>query len=234
MKKYAHLLQLALRQVLAAHKLVVDTHGELLYISKECFSNGCAATVDVSYPSIPLFLLYDPELVKGMMRPIFRYAESTLWPYDFAPHDVGTYPILNGQAYSGGTDPEGQMPVEECGNLLVMATAVARAEDNAAFAREHRPLLEKWAQYLLQNGLDPDDQLCTDDFAGHLAHSTICRLKRLWAWRDMRCYAINGGIQIRHRHIEVLLPIWRQFGRNVPPMETAASGWRLISPAATA
>ena len=110
-------------------------------------------------------------------RQIFRYAESTLWPYDFAPHDVGTYPILNGQAYSGGTDPEGQMPVEECGNLLVMAAAVAQAEDNAAFAREHRPLLEKWAQYLLQNGLDPDDQLCTDDFAGHLAHNCNLSIK---------------------------------------------------------
>ena len=178
-EKYAHLLQLALRQVLAAHKLVVDTHGELLYISKECFSNGCAATVDISYPSIPLFLLYDPELVKGMMRPVFRYAESTLWPYDFAPHDVGTYPILNGQAYSGGTDPEGQMPVEECGNLLVMAAAVAQAEDNAAFAREHRPLLDKWAQYLLQNGLDPDNQLCTDDFAGHLAHNCNLSIKAI-------------------------------------------------------
>lgn len=180
-EKYAQLLQLALRQVLAAHKLVVDTQGELLYISKECFSNGCAATVDVSYPSTPLFLLYDPELVKGMMRPVFRYAESALWPYDFAPHDVGTYPILNGQAYSGGTDPEGQMPVEECGNLLVMAAAVSQAEGNAAFAQQHRPLLEKWAQYLLQNGLDPDNQLCTDDFAGHLAHNCNLSIKAIMA-----------------------------------------------------
>ena len=186
-EKYAQLLQLALRQVLAAHKLVVDTHGELLYISKECFSNGCAATVDVSYPSMPLFLLYDPELIKGMMRPVFRYAGSALWPYDFAPHDVGTYPILNGQTYSGGTDPEGQMPVEECGDLLIMAVAVSLAEGHTAFAGQHRTLLEKWAQYLLRNGLDPDNQLCTDDFAGHLAHNCNLSIKAImglagYAW----------------------------------------------------
>ena len=53
-EKYAELLTLAYRQVIAAHKLVLDENGELLYISKECHSNGCAATVDVSYPSIPL------------------------------------------------------------------------------------------------------------------------------------------------------------------------------------
>ena len=56
-----------MRQTLAAHKLVLDENGEVLYVSKECFSNGCAVTVDVSYPSIPLFLIYNPELVKGMI-----------------------------------------------------------------------------------------------------------------------------------------------------------------------
>ena len=92
-EKYAELLQLAYRQVIAAHKAVVDKDGELLFISKECFSNGCAASVDVSYPSIPMFLIYNPELVLGMMRPIFKYAASDDWKFDFAPHDAGQYPI---------------------------------------------------------------------------------------------------------------------------------------------
>ncbi|NMA66195.1 MAG: DUF4965 domain-containing protein [Clostridiaceae bacterium] len=56
-EKYAELLLLAYRQVMAAHKLVIDENGENLYISKECFSNGCAATVDVTYPSAPMFLI---------------------------------------------------------------------------------------------------------------------------------------------------------------------------------
>lgn len=179
--EYAELLALALRQVLAAHKLVVDKNGELLYISKECFSNGCAATVDVSYPSVPLFLLYNPELVKGMMRPIFRYAAGGVWPYDFAPHDCGTYPLLNGQVYSGGTDRAYQMPVEECGNMLLMAAAVTAVEKDATFAARNRPLLDRWADYLLRNGSDPENQLCTDDFAGHLAHNCNLSLKAIAA-----------------------------------------------------
>ena len=141
-EKYAEMLLLAYRQVIAAHKLVLDENGEILFISKECFSNGCAATVDVSYPSIPMFLLYNPELVKGMMRPVYRYADSDEWKvemkYDFAPHDVGRYPVLNGQVYGKKYDAEVkdfvgeprmkyQMPVEECGNMLVMEANVALA-----------------------------------------------------------------------------------------------------------
>lgn len=169
--KYAELLLLAYRQVIAAHKLCADKDGELLFISKECFSNGCAATVDVTYPSIPMFLLYNPELVKGMLRPVFKYAASDVWCHDFAPHDAGTYPLLNGQVYGGGTNLEDQMPIEECGNMLVTVAALSLAGGSFDFAAEYLPLLKQWAEYLIRNGADPENQLCTDDFAGHLAHN---------------------------------------------------------------
>ena len=183
-EKYAELLELAFRQAIAAHKLAIDENGDILFISKECFSNGCAATVDVSYPSVPLFLLYNPELVKGMMRPIYKFTRSEAWEYDFAPHDVGRYPILNGQMYgldmeTGKFKLERQMPVEECGNMLVMEAAVALATKSTAFANEHFDILENWVKYLIANGEDPADQLCTDDFAGHLAHNCNLTLKAI-------------------------------------------------------
>jgi hypothetical protein len=167
-----------LRQTLAAHKLVLDENGEVLYVSKECFSNGCAVTVDVSYPSIPLFLIYNPELIKGMMRPIYKYARSDAWKFDFAPHDVGQYPKLNGQVY-GNNALERQMPVEECGNMLIMETAVAIATHDVSFAAEHMDVLDGWVKYLIDNGRDPANQLCTDDFAGHLAHNCNLSLKAI-------------------------------------------------------
>ncbi|QAY65254.1 glutaminase family protein [Paenibacillus protaetiae] len=177
-RQYADILSLAYRQAIAAHKLVSGPKGELLFISKECYSNGCMATVDVSYPSVPLFLLYNPDLVEGMLRPILAYAGSGEWPFEFAPHDIGTYPLGNGQVY-GENKLEYQMPVEECGNMLVMMAAVSKAKSSAAFAGEHWELLTKWADYLVQHGLDPENQLCTDDFAGHLARNANLSIKAI-------------------------------------------------------
>lgn len=176
--QYAELLSLAYRQVVAAHKLCAGPDGEVLFVSKECYSNGCAATVDVTYPSSPLFLLYNPELVKGMLRPVLKYAASPDWPFEFAPHDVGQYPLLNGQVY-GDNQLKYQMPVEECGNMLILMAALSIVENNIDFALEHWPLLEKWADYLLKTGMDPENQLCTDDFAGHLAHNCNLSLKAI-------------------------------------------------------
>ena len=208
-EKYAELLELAYRQVIAAHKLVLDEDGEILFISKECFSNGCAATVDVSYPSIPLFLLYNPELVKGMMRPIYKYARSDAWEYDFAPHDAGRYPILNGQMYgyipeTGKLRYEKQMPVEECGNMLVMEATVALATKSTAFANEHMDILEDWVKYLIDNGRDPENQLCTDDFAGHLAHNCNLSLKAIMGIAGLGIiYGMNGKKRDEKKYLKL-------------------------------
>lgn len=187
---YAELLTAAFRQVMGAHKAVTGPDGELLWISKECSSNGCAATVDISYPSSPMFLYYNTELLRGMLRPVFRYVEKEGWQYDFAPHDVGTYPLLNGQTYYDSR-LEYQMPIEECGNMLLLVSALALAEKKYDFFSEHKKTTDKWAEYLLENGFDPANQLCTDDFAGHLAHNCNLSLKAICA---LGAYARVCGI----------------------------------------
>lgn len=177
-EKYAELLLLAYRQVMAAHKLVVDKDGNNLYISKECFSNGCAATVDVTYPSAPMYLLYNTELLKGMLRPIFRYAGTKEWTFDFAPHDAGCYPFVNGQVY-GENQLKYQMPVEECGNMIILVAAICEKDNDYSFAQENIDILDKWSKYLIKYGKDPENQLCTDDFAGHLSHNCNLSLKAI-------------------------------------------------------
>ncbi len=181
-EKYARLCALSFRQGIGAHKLVADLDGTPLFFSKENFSNGCIATVDVTYPSAPLFLLMQPVLLKGMLIPILQYAETYRWKFPFAPHDLGTYPLANGQVYGGGErTEENQMPVEECGNMLLLAGALVEFTNDLPFVEQHWATWSTWANYLLEKGYDPENQLCTDDFAGHLAHNTNLSLKAILA-----------------------------------------------------
>lgn len=209
-EEYLNVIKAAYRQSVAAHKLVKNSKGEILWLSKECGSGGFVATADVSYPSTPLYLLYAPELVKGMLRPIFEFAKKDVWTYDFAPHDAGIYPVCGGQLYgiketddkyynrryvNGGYNkvntqfplyllPKGdyydfsrQMPVEECANMIIMTGAAYKFDGDLSLFEENKEVLKTWANYLEKFGLKPENQLCTDDFAGHLKNNLNLAVK---------------------------------------------------------
>ena len=206
--KYAELLSGSYRQVLAAHKLFEDDGGRLLYFSKENNSNGCVNTVDLTYPSAPLFLIYNPDLQKGMMTSIFEYSRTGRWSKQFAAHDLGTYPHANGQVYGG------DMPLEESGNMLTLAAMISMIEGNTDWVDKYWNICTTWVKYLVKNGQDPDTQLCTDDFAGHWAHNANLSIKAIMAIAGYAQMAkIRGNETTYQQYMDIatkMAQIWEQ------------------------
>ncbi len=201
-EKYADLCALAYRQSFAACQVVAAKNGHPLMFSKENTSNGSMGTVDVFYPQMPLLLIESSVLTRASLEPIMVYAASGKWPYPYAPHDVGTYPLGNGQTYNMVDRKTGKprsdasrMPVEECGNMLICLCALAELEDSPSLAAEYWDHVTRWVGYLEQFGFDPGEQLCTDDFAGHLSHNANLSLKSIMAFAAYSRLAERRGLK---------------------------------------
>ena len=55
--------------------------------------------------------------------------------------------------------------------MLITVYATCFADSDFSMAKDNLDLLEKWSKYLIEYGEDPGEQLCTDDFAGHLSRN---------------------------------------------------------------
>jgi len=175
--RYAALCAVALRQAYAGTELVRGPDGQPWAFLKEISSSGNVSTVDVMYPSVPVFLYADPEYLKLLLAPLLSYVENNPYPKTFAPHDIGaSYPNASGHLTTGEED----MPVEESANMIIMVAAYlarTRAADARVYATAHYRVLKQWADYLVANALDPANQNQTDDFTGFIGHSVNLALK---------------------------------------------------------
>ncbi|KAH9877777.1 hypothetical protein J1614_002994 [Plenodomus biglobosus] len=170
---YAILTTLVPRQIFGATQFVGTQDNYYLFM-KEIASNGNTQTVDVIYPASPFFLYTNPDLMTLLLNPHFENQEHGWYPNKSAIHDLGLhYP--NATGHPDGKDQV--MPLEECGNMIIMVLAYVQRSGNIDYIKQHYPILKQWSEYLVEYGLIPSYQYSTDDFAGQLENQTNLALK---------------------------------------------------------
>ena len=178
-RSYYAITALAARQILAAYTLTVPSststdQSEPLAFQKEISSNGNVNTVDVIFPAMPFFLWANPDFLRYVLAPLYYNQENNFYPNQYAMHDLGSH-FPNATGHVEGTDE--YMPVEESGNMIIMAYAIYKLSNNAAYLQQHYATLQQWATYLIDYTLIPAIQLSTDDFSGQLANQTNLAIK---------------------------------------------------------
>lgn len=226
---YRDIAALSARQVLGATQFSGTPDNPILFL-KEISSNGNFQTVDVIFPSFPFFLYTNPRWLAYLLEPLLEHMGSGQYPNKYSMHDLG-YHFPNATGHGDGNDE--YMPLEECGNMLIMGLALVNAykyDTKPAFlnitsagaaslakvqgtsivdeygmdrawgygdvetsdlkqaqkwVQKSYKLWKQWTVYLIEEALEPKNQLSTDDFAGWLSLQSNLALKGIIGIRAM-------------------------------------------------
>ncbi|KAI1487549.1 hypothetical protein F5X96DRAFT_649583 [Biscogniauxia mediterranea] len=124
---YQDIAALSARQVLGATQFSGTPESPILFL-KEISSNGNFQTVDVIFPAFPFFLYTNPQWLAYLLEPLLEHQMSGQYPNNYSMHDLGAH-FPNATGHNDGQDE--YMPVEECGDMLIMGLALVNAlKDN--------------------------------------------------------------------------------------------------------
>ncbi|KAJ5115332.1 hypothetical protein NUU61_001091 [Penicillium alfredii] len=174
---YSDILALSVRQVYGGIEVTIpneskDTSKTSAFI-KEISSDGNINTVDVIYATFPIFYILSPDYLKLLLRPVFEYMRLDDYTKTYAVHELGAnYPNATGHPADGE-----EMPIEESGNIIILAYAYEKATGNKDLTNTYAAQLEQYANYLHQHGLYPASQLSLNDALGTLANQTNLGVK---------------------------------------------------------
>ncbi|KAK3937404.1 hypothetical protein QBC46DRAFT_416269 [Diplogelasinospora grovesii] len=185
---YATITTLTVRQTFGALQFAGTPSKPYIFL-KEISSNSDIQTVDVIFPAYPILMYLNATMGRYILDPLFENQESGAYPNAWAEHDLGTFP--NAKGYPAGNDEP--MPLEECGNMIIMTLAYAQRTGDNAYLKAHYPKLSQWAQFLVEESLIPANQLSTDDFAGTLVNQTNLAIKGIIGLRAMSEIAQRTG-----------------------------------------
>lgn len=177
-QNYSDIVALSTRQAYGAIDVTIPNESlntsDVLAFIKELSSDGNVNTVDIITPAFPIYYVIEPDYIKLLLEPVMRYLKAGRWHLPYAIHDIGThYPNATGH-----DDQQAEaMPIEESGNLLILAYAYKQATGDSSWPEQYTDVLQGYADYLVANSINIANQLSANDAAGPLPNETNLAIK---------------------------------------------------------
>jgi len=207
---YVDIVALSARQVLGATTFSGTRDQPILFL-KEISSNGNFQTIDVIFPSFPFFLYTSPRWLAYLLEPLIEHMLSGRYPNKYAMHDLGSH-FPNATGHPDGQDE--YMPVEECGNILIMGLALVNSlrysDDQLSWSRwaaEGEPSPERHGEapgifplgrLQLRDGIDYQDPKWGGPQKGaQQAQQWVARSYRLW--KQWTTYLVEFSLEPRNQ-----------------------------------
>ncbi|EJC98584.1 DUF1793-domain-containing protein [Fomitiporia mediterranea MF3/22] len=159
---YADILSLSTRQVMGGleYTLLKDDSGNFNASDVKAFiddmggiGSGGVSAVDVLYAAMPAYLYLNPDILTYLLSPLMEYQESTQYTNPYAAQDLGiAFPNATGNANGHN------QKIEHSADMIIMSLAHAQASGDGRLISQHYDLLNKWANYLVNNTMTPGDQ----------------------------------------------------------------------------
>ena len=192
---YADILSLSARQVIGATSFAGTPENPILFI-KEISSNGNFQTIDIIFPAFPFFLYTNPRWLTFLLEPLIEHTLSGQYPNKYAMHDLGAH-FPNATGHPDGRDE--YMPVEECGNILIMGLAVV----NSLSYHDDASAGSVWAS-MGSEKFDPNPANSAFSLSNLEEKDGITGLDDSWGG------SIKGQQQI-HKWVDRSYPLWKQW-----------------------
>ena len=120
---YRDILFLSARQTMGGTAFAGIPEDPILF-QKEISSSGNLNTMDVIFPSFPFWMYTNPRWLAYTLEPIIQHTLSGQYPNDYMMHDLGAH-FPNATGHPDGRDE--YMPVEESGDILILALALVNS-----------------------------------------------------------------------------------------------------------
>lgn len=192
---YVDIVALSARQVLGATTFSGTADNPILFL-KEISSNGNFQTIDVIFPSFPFFLYTNPRWLAYILEPLMEHMLSGQYPNKYAMHDIGTH-FPNATGHPEGNDE--YMPVEECGNIIIMGLALVNSL--------RYPLDGVASSVWSSEGLDDQDALADPGLFPLLDLETRNGIGNL----DSRWGGGNKGVKKARKWVRRTYSLWKQW-----------------------